>query len=117
MFGPNQSVHRRDVARELERVFTRACQSLRSCEEHPNDPRYEEAAFHLAVWIHAEVVRIHPFEDGNGRTSRALMNVVLHRLRLRPIAVGAIEQEYNAALNHYFAHRDLQPLVDLLLRG
>lgn len=28
----------------------------------------------LAAWTHAEFVRIHPFPDGNGRTSRLIMN-------------------------------------------
>ena len=31
----------------------------------------------LAAWTHAEFVRIHPFIDGNGRTSRLLMNYQL----------------------------------------
>ena len=31
----------------------------------------------LAAWTHAEFVRIHPFLDGNGRTSRLLMNYQL----------------------------------------
>lgn len=33
--------------------------------------------FVLACLIHAKFVEIHPFEDGNGRTGRALMNWVL----------------------------------------
>ena len=28
----------------------------------------------LAAWTHAEFVKIHPFSDGNGRTSRLIMN-------------------------------------------
>lgn len=27
-----------------------------------------------AAWIHAEFVKIHPFQDGNGRTARLMMN-------------------------------------------
>ncbi|MEK6950656.1 MAG: Fic family protein [Nanoarchaeota archaeon] len=33
--------------------------------------------FELATMIHAKITWIHPFEDGNGRTSRAIMNWIL----------------------------------------
>lgn len=33
--------------------------------------------FELAVMIHAKIAWIHPFEDGNGRTARAVMNWIL----------------------------------------
>ena len=33
--------------------------------------------FELAILIHAKLTWIHPFEDGNGRTSRAIMNWIL----------------------------------------
>jgi len=33
--------------------------------------------FELAAMIHAKLTWIHPFEDGNGRTSRAVMNWIL----------------------------------------
>tara|TARA_Y100000310_G_scaffold338995_1_gene430260 strand:+ start:1040 stop:1984 length:945 start_codon:yes stop_codon:yes gene_type:complete len=33
--------------------------------------------FELAAMIHAKLTWIHPFEDGNGRTSRAIMNFIL----------------------------------------
>jgi len=36
-------------------------------------------AFELASIIHAKLAWIHPFEDGNGRTARAIMNYILMR--------------------------------------
>ena len=33
--------------------------------------------FELATMIHAKITWIHPFEDGNGRTARAIMNWIL----------------------------------------
>lgn len=34
-------------------------------------------SFELAAIIHARLAWIHPFEDGNGRTARAVMNYLL----------------------------------------
>lgn len=115
-YGPNRSVHRDRVLLELEEVFGTLDRSIRSFLENPEDPRYERGAVHVAVWAHAEIVRIHPFLDGNGRTSRMLMNAILVGLGLSPIAVEAVKQEYNEALNQYFRTKDLQLLVDLMLQ-
>lgn len=41
----------------------------------------------LAAWTHAEFVRIHPFVDGNGRTSRLLMNYQLMINGYLPVSV------------------------------
>jgi Fic family protein len=35
--------------------------------------------FELAALVHAKLTWIHPFEDGNGRTARAVMNFILMR--------------------------------------
>lgn len=116
VFGPNRSAHRNEVEARLERVFRRVTEQVRALEQDPNNPLYAEVAFSLAVHSHADVIHIHPFQDGNGRTSRALLNILLVRLGLRPIAVEQCKQEYVALLNTYFESRDIQPLVDGLLR-
>lgn len=36
-------------------------------------------AVDLAVWTHMELVRIHPFQEGNGKTARLALNVLVMR--------------------------------------
>jgi Fic family protein len=40
-----------------------------------------------AFLAHRRLVKIHPFNDGNGRTARLLMNLILLRGRYPPIAI------------------------------
>lgn len=72
-FGPHRSVHRDQVPGELETVFNRLTTSVRSLDDNRELAEYEPSAIRTAVWVHAEVIRVHPFEDGNGRSSRALL--------------------------------------------
>ena len=38
-----------------------------------------EQVIETVAWVHQELVGIHPFEDGNGRTARALADIVCKR--------------------------------------
>lgn len=51
--------------------------SLRKMISFYYDNKNKIHPFVLACLVHAQFVEIHPFEDGNGRTGRALMNWVL----------------------------------------
>jgi len=54
----------------------------------------------LAALFHYKFVRIHPFDDGNGRVSRLLMNYVLLRNHFPPIIIkSADKNSYLKALN------------------
>lgn len=59
-------------------------------------------AFVLACLVHAKFVEIHPFEDGNGRTGRTLMNWVLMRAGYPKlfVPVKARQQYYEAIDMH-----------------
>ena len=61
-----------------------------------------------AAIAHAQFETIHPFADGNGRTGRALIHVILHRRGLAPKFVPPISlilatwsNDYVAGLNHF----------------
>ncbi len=41
----------------------------------------------LAGWMHNRLVQIHPFTDGNGRTSRLVLNWILMKNRFPPVII------------------------------
>ena len=52
-------------------------QELRARTDGP--PPSAAEAVSLAIWAHMELVRIHPFQEGNGKTGRLLMNAIIMR--------------------------------------
>lgn len=69
----------------------------------------------LAAWTHAEFVKIHPFVDGNGRTSRMLMNYQLMSGGFLPVSIAKENRlEYFDALEAYAVGGDLKPFADMV---
>lgn len=69
----------------------------------------------LAAWTHAEFVRIHPFVDGNGRTSRMLMNYQLLTQGFLPVSIAKENRlEYFDALEAYAVKGELAPFADMI---
>ncbi len=69
----------------------------------------------LAAWTHAEFVRIHPFVDGNCRTSRLIMNYQLMRNRFLPVSVNKEDRlEYFNCLEEYAVNSNLGLFADFV---
>lgn len=69
----------------------------------------------LAAWTHAEFVRIHPFPDGNGRTSRLLMNYQLLAQGFAPVSIAKENRlDYYNALEAYAVDGDLAPFTEMV---
>src|SRR5690606_26508751 len=70
----------------------------------------------VAARLHHDFVLIHPFDDGNGRVARMLVNYLFLRLGYPPIIVPTHEKAtYLSALRHGDLG-DLEPLVNYLGR-
>lgn len=68
-----------------------------------------------AAKVHADFVGIHPFVDGNGRTSRLLMNLELMKAGYPP-SVITVENRlaYYEALDQWMAYRNIEPFNNLV---
>lgn len=79
--------------------------------------RSEEEGLHpvtLAAMLHYKFVRIHPFDDGNGRVSRLLMNYVLMRNGLPPVIIKSKDKDNYLRALHQADIGDYEPFIDYI---
>lgn len=69
----------------------------------------------LASFVHIEFVKIHPFLDGNGRTSRLLMNLELIKAGFPPVVIKLEDRlEYYKTLDIAHTENDYKPFLELM---
>lgn len=70
------------------------------------------------IEIHHRITVIHPFPDGNGRTSRGFMNVMLIRYGMVPIYIKLANKEiYYAGLSLADKSADFSQLYEFMLKS
>jgi len=69
----------------------------------------------LAAIFHFRFVTLHPFDDGNGRMSRILMNMILMRSGYTPAIIRLDERtQYNANLALAQDGGNIEPFIELV---
>jgi len=69
----------------------------------------------MAAWTHAEFVKIHPFPDGNGRTSRLIMNYQLMKKGFLPVSIKPKDRlKYYEVLDNYAITGNLEDFTNLI---
>ena len=70
----------------------------------------------LASYVHAEFVRIHPFQDGNGRTARLILNFILIKKGFQPVIIEAKDCTlYYKSMNDYSVKGDLESFYNIVM--
>ena len=81
------------------------------------DPTDICAVYDLSFWAHYELVTIHPWADGNGRTCRLLMNLLQWEFGVLPTKVLKEDKaEYIQALIETRENEDINVFLDCMAR-
>ncbi len=70
----------------------------------------------LAAVVHDQFENIHPFQDGNGRAGRLLLNNILIKHGLPPVNIELKHRsEYYRVLGEYQVNGNIRPTIELIL--
>lgn len=107
--GSGKIFHRGAPYKEIEKLLKKL---VRWYEKHKN--KYPPLL--LATLIHNEFENIHPFEDGNGRVGRLLLNYILLKYNYPPINIRVEDrQRYYRSLRIFDKRNDIKPMLKFLI--
>lgn len=107
-----EAVDYHDIFSELAKVDA----EVRQFFENKANVKASEYIKHV-IRVHHRITVIHPFPEGNGRTSRAFMNVQLVRAGLTPIYIKVEEKKnYIAALEKADTEKNYDDLYECIFK-
>ena len=71
----------------------------------------------LAAEFHYNFIRIHPFDDGNGRTARLIMNFILMRFGYPPVIIKTDDKENYFNVLQLADAGNLEPFVEYIAKN
>lgn len=71
----------------------------------------------LAALFHYKFIRIHPFDDGNGRVARILMNFILMQFGFPPVIIKTQDKENYYAVLRLADADELEPFIEYIAQN
>lgn len=69
------------------------------------------------IYIHAQIAKIHPFLDGNGRLTRLILNYYLMKAGYIPITIPlALREEYFKNIDTFKIEKNIEPLTNFIMK-
>ena len=104
-----------EISKDIAQLYPIYDQLLKDAKELLNDKKKNEDLLlpyiDKAIELKCRLVEIHPFPDGNGRTCRALLNILFRSIGLPPIYIKNSEkEEYINAMDKAIREKDLSKI-------
>ena len=78
-----------------------------------NDPSLD--VWYKIAFSHAQLMKVHPFLDGNGRCARIVLNYFLLKSGFKPVTIKHSEKDqYFNLLEEFKVNKNIEPLVQYL---
>jgi Fic family protein len=91
------------------KVYDRMNKHFRTLEDFNGDP------IEKAVFAHANLAKIHPFLDGNGRLARLAMNYILIQNDYLPVSIPIdLRSDYIRHLETFKVDKEIKPFVEFV---
>lgn len=91
------------------KVYDRMKKYFDIINDESNDVYYNIAFSHL------QLMKIHPFLDGNGRLARIVLNYMLLKYGLKPITINYFDKErYFDLLEEFKVNKNIEPFISFL---
>ena len=113
-FGNRKATRYEDVPLECQTLFLRLealIRQLDQLEQTMGRPDFEEEVLKVACYAHCEVIRIHPFRNGNGR---ACINYFARRYGMLPVPFERPKGNYLDANRSWMDRQRIEHMMDVI---
>jgi Fic family protein len=116
-FGNRIAVRYPDVVAECSSLLQTTAEFINRLDDLRNtlpSDEFAEEVLKVAAYLHCELVRIHPFRNGNGRLARTCSNYFAARYGFLPIPYERPKEDYIDAIRSWLNYRRIEHFMDFL---